>query len=425
LALIILFLFLSAVFSGSEIAYVSANKLRVELKKKRGTRRSRILAGWYDRPADFMSTMLVGNNIALVAFTSLISGSFAWLLTSVGAEEGVLNLLGETLILTLIVLVFGEYLPKTLFRLFADDALYFLAVPLRALQWLLYLPSRIMTGTSNQLLKLVFKRPAEELDNVLTRLDLENFVNESRALADEDTVVIDTKLFGNALNLADVRVSDCMVPRTEIQSVDVASTIDELEQKFLETRLSRILVVDGDMDEVLGYVHHQQLLTQPGEDLREMVLELTFIPEVTKVTDLLNKSIKEQLSIACVVNEFGDIAGVVTMEDLLEEIFGEIEDEFDDDAYIETVEEDGNYLFSGRLEIGYLNDKYELDLPEGEYHTLSGFVVTEAERVPEQNEELELSGFHCMMVEVSNTRIEMIRLRKQMETDEDGEISPT
>jgi CBS domain containing-hemolysin-like protein len=411
-----IFLFLSAIFSGSEIAYVSANKLRVELKKKRGTRRSRILAMWFDHPADFMSTMLVGNNIALVAFTSLMSGSFLWLLQPLGMADGLLNLLGETLLLTLIVLVVGEYLPKTLFRLYADDALYFFAVPLRALQLLLYVPSRIMTGTSNALLGLFFNRPAEELDTVLTRLDLENFVNESRVASDEDAVTIDTKLFGNALNLSEVRVSDCMVPRMEIQSVDVSISIDELEQKFLETRLSRILVIDGDMDQVLGYVHHQQLLNLP-ENLRDLVLEITFIPEVTRVTDLLNQSIKGQLSIACVVNEFGDIAGVVTMEDLLEQIFGEIEDEFDDDAYIEQTEENGSYTFSGRLEVGYLNDKYELDLPEGDYHTLSGFIVTEAERVPEQDESLELRGFQCKMIEVSNTRIEVVYLTKLAEED--------
>jgi len=208
-----------------------------------------------------MSTMLVGNNIALVAFTTLISGSFAWLIGP--TDGGMLTLLGETVILTLIVLVFGEYLPKTLFRLYADDALYLLAIPLRALQWLLYLPSLVMTGTSNALLSLFFKRPAEELDTVLTRLDLEKFVNESRVSADEDTIIIDTKLFGNALNLSEVRVSDCMVPRTEIQSMDVSATIDELEQKFQETRLSRILIIDGDIDQVLGYVHHQQLLKLP------------------------------------------------------------------------------------------------------------------------------------------------------------------
>ncbi|SEQ69827.1 hemolysin family protein [Neolewinella agarilytica] len=417
---IIFFLLLSALFSGSEIAYVSANKLRVELKKKRGTRRSKILAGWFDKPADFLSTMLVGNNIALVAFTSLITVPLTLMVAprlGLGDDSLWLLLVNSFLILP-IILVFGEYLPKTLFRLYADDALYFMAVPLRALQWLLYLPSRIMTSTSDMLLRFFFKRPSEELDTVLTRLDLENFVNESQSSSDEEVSGIDTKLFGNALNLGEVKVKDCMVPRTEIESVDVSASIDDLEARFLETHLSRLLVVDGDMDEVLGYVHHQQLLDLPTE-IKDIVLELTFIPEVARVTDLLDRSVKEQLSIACVVDEFGGIAGVVTMEDLLEEIFGEIEDEYDEDEYVEEVLEDDCFKFSGRLEIDYLNEKYDLGLPEGEYHTLSGFVVTEAERVPEQDESLVLKGFRLRMLEVSNTRIEVIHLKQESETEAD------
>ncbi|MBC6996695.1 hemolysin family protein [Neolewinella lacunae] len=416
--LILLSLVLSALFSGAEISYVSANKLRVELKKKRGTRRSRILARWFDQPAEFLSTMLVGNNIALVAFTTLMSLPLSWLInTQLGIEGEATQLLLSTVLITLIVLVFGEYVPKTVFRLFADDALYFFALPLRGLQWLLYLPSLIMTKTSNWLLKLVFNRPGEELDTVLTRLDLENFVNESQASSDEETNGIDTKLFGNALNLHDVRVRDCMVPRTEIQSIDVAASLDDLAAKFQETRLSRLIVTDGEIDAVLGYVHHQQLLKLP-ESLASMVMELTFVPEVARVTDVLNRSIKEQLSIACVVDEFGSISGVITMEDLLEQIFGEIEDEYDDDEYVEEVLEDGVFRFSGRLEIDYLNEKYNLNLPEGDYHTLSGFVVTEAERVPEENDELELKGFHLRMLEVSNTRIEVLELRFGPEENE-------
>ena len=416
---ILFFLLLSAVFSGSEIAYVSANKLRVELKKKRGTRRSKILARWYDQPANFLSTMLVGNNIALVVFTSLIDEPLTGLVAPLlGVDEGSLWLLLVNSVLILpIVLVFGEYVPKTLFRSFADDALYLMAVPLRALQWLLYLPSRVMTGTSNALLQLVFKRPSEELDTVLTRLDLENFVNESNASTDEDTGGIDAKLFGNVLNLGEVKVRDCMIPRTEIQSVDISATLEELEARFVETRLSRLIVVDGDIDEVRGYVHHQQLMKFP-ESVREMVLDLTFVPEVRRVTDLLDRSIKDQLSIACIVDEYGGVSGLVTMENLLEEIFGEIEDEYDHIEHLEEALPDGSYRFSGRLEVDYLNEKYALGLPEGEYHTLSGFVVTEAERVPEQDESLELKGFRMVMEEVSNTRIETILLRREV-TEED------
>jgi putative hemolysin len=410
-------LLLSALFSGSEIAYVSASKLRVELMKKRSNRRSRILTDWFEHPADFLSTMLVGNNIALVAFTSLITVPLTSLISPFfPVENEVVMILANTMIITVVVLIFGEYLPKTLFRLYAEDALYFFALPLRGLQWLLYLPSRVMTGTSDWLLRLFFKQPSEELETVLTRLDLENFVNESNP-SDEETG-IDTKLFGNALKLYDVRVRDCMVPRTEIQSIDVMASIEELEEQFRETRLSRLLVVDGDMDGVLGYVHHQQLLEFP-ESIQSMILDLTFVPEVARVTDLLNQSVKEQLSIACVVDEFGDIAGLVTMEDLLEEIFGEIEDEYDKDEYIEQAREDGSFLFSGRLEINYLNEKYGFDLPEGDYHTLSGFIVTEGERVPEQDESFELKGFHLRMVEVTNTRIEVVYLRPPVEEEDE------
>jgi CBS domain containing-hemolysin-like protein len=406
---IIACLLLSALFSGSEIAYVSANKLRVELKKKRNNTRSRILTRWFERPAQFLSTMLVGNNIALVAFTSLITVPLTYLFASyLGISSELVLLLINTLTITLIVLIFGEYVPKTIFRMYSDNALYFWALPLRFLQALLYLPSVIMTTVSDWVLRLFFKRPSEELDTVLTRLDLENFVNRSQT-SEEQEAAIDTKLFGNALNLADVRIRDCMVPRTEIETIDVSATVAELEQKIIDTHLSRIIVIDGDADNVLGYVHHQQLLEFP-ETVRQCILELTFIPEVARVADVLDRAVKEQLSIACVVDEFGNIAGIVTMEDLLEEIFGEIEDEYDEDDYVEVDEGNGYYKFSGRLEISYLNDKYEIGLPEGDYQTLSGFIVTTAERVPDQDESLELEGFNFRMLEVSNTRIEVVHL---------------
>ncbi len=406
---IITCLLLSALFSGSEIAYVSANKLRVELKKKRNNTRSRILTRWFERPAEFLSTMLVGNNIALVAFTSLMTVPLTYLVNSfLGIETEIVVLLLNTLFITIIVLIFGEYVPKTIFRMYSDNALYFWALPLRALQALLWLPSVVMTTTSNWLLRLFFQRPSEELDTVLTRLDLENFVNRSQT-SEEQEAAIDTKLFGNALNLGDVRLRDCMIPRTEIESIDVSASVEELEQKFIDTHLSRLIIVDGDMDNVLGYVHHQQLLEFP-DTIRQCILDLTFVPEVARVADLLDRSVKEQLSMACVVDEYGGIAGLVTMEDLLEEIFGEIEDEYDEDDYVDLDEGNGYYKFSGRLEISYLNEKYKLGLPEGDYQTLSGFIVTTAERVPDQDESLELEGFNFRMLEVSNTRIEVVHL---------------
>ena len=409
-------LLLSALFSGSEIAYVSANKLRVELKKKRGTKKSQIMARWYDRPADFLSMMLVGNNSALVAFTKLITVPITVVVvTYLGITSDIWQLLLNTLIITLIVLVFGEYLPKTLFRLYADDALYFFAYPIRGLQWLLYIPSKVMTGVSNLILRAFVSNPGDDLDDVLTRLDLENFVNESSS-GDEEAGGIDTRLFGNALNLKDVRVRDCMIPRNEIVAIDISASVDELEEKFREHKLSRVLVFRDDVDEILGYVHHHQLLSMP-ERLEDIVLDIKFLPEVARVTDVLHDTVKEQFSIACVVDEFGGLSGVVTMEDVLEEIFGEIDDEHDDDTYVEQTLPNDEYIFSGRLEISYLNEKYDLDLPEGDYQTLSGLAVLASERVPEQGERIGVKGYQLTMVEVSHTKIELIRLKHQ-EDDE-------
>lgn len=412
---IIIFLVLSALFSGSEIAYVSSNKLRVELKKKRDTFRSRILAGWFDHPASFIGTMLVGNNAALVAFSTMTTTLLGvTLIPTLGLENDMAILLVNTLVITLVVLVFGEFLPKTLFRLFSDDALYFFAVPLRGLQLFLYPFSKLMTGLSSRLMGLFFSQPSEALDNVLTRSDLESFVMDGNGKHEE---AIDTELFGKALNLHDVRVRDCMIPRTEIQSIDADAPIHELEEKFKETRLSRLLVVEGEIDELLGYVHHHSLLSYP-ETIRQCIMEIKFVPEVTKVTDMLNDTVNQGVSIACVVDEFGGISGIVTMEDLLEQIFGKIEDEYDDDEYVDVQESEDTFRFSGRIELSYLRDKYQLRFPDGDYQTLSGYLVSANERVPEQDEKIVLDGYRFELLEVSNTRIEVLRLARLKEQDD-------
>ncbi len=408
IAIILLFLFLSALFSGSEIAFISANKLRIELKKKKGATRGNILAKFYDDPASFLGTMLVGNNIALVVFTimmtSLLHGYYETFFTN-----SFVLLLVDTLIITIVVLIFGEFLPKTLFRLYADDILYFLAYPLKLIQFLLLIPSWIMGKLSNFILKLVFKPTTETDEAAFTRIDLENFINDSQTDAEND---IDKELFGKALNLKETRVRDSMVPRPEIESIDVSASVEELEKLFIETKLSRIVIVDGEIDNVLGYVHHQQLLSQP-KNIRSILLEIPFVPEVMRVTDLMNKLIKENMSIACVVDEFGSISGVITLEDILEEIFGEIEDEHDEEEHIEKEISDTEWVFSGRLEIDYLNEKYEgIKLPEGEYQTLSGYLVMTTETIPEQGAEIELNDYLFILELVSDTKIETVKVVK-------------
>lgn len=408
--LILFFLSLSALFSGSEIAFVSSNKLRVELKKQRATLRSSILAAWFEKPGQFLSTMLVGNNIALVIFSTLSTQLLQVHLIPWLALEGEIPvILANTLVITLIVLVFGEFIPKAIFRLFSDDALYFLALPLRALQWSLYLPSLVMTKSSEWVMGLFYKRPSEELDNVLTRIDLENFVKESSQSGDEEG--IDKELFAKALKLHDIRLRECMIPRTEIKNIDVNASIAALEEEFRITKLSRLIVTEGDIDNVLGYVHHQSLLSAP-KSIRDCILEIGFVPEVSRVTDMLEASVSKQMSIACVVDEFGSVSGIVTMEDLLEQIFGDIEDEYDEDEYLDLQIDEDTYHFSGRLEVSYLREAYGLKIPEGDYQTLSGYLVTAAERIPEEGESIEMDGFRFELLSVTNTRIETLRLIK-------------
>ncbi|MDX1666608.1 MAG: hemolysin family protein [Saprospiraceae bacterium] len=407
---IVLFLLLSALFSGSEIAFVSANKLRVELKKKKGVRRGGILAHFYDYPASFLSTMLVGNNIALVVFTFLMTKLLdPYVSQWFGADF--LLLFANTIIITVIVLIFGEFLPKTLCRLYADDVLYILAYPLRFLQILLYIPSWIMTRLSERLLSLVTLVPPETTETVFTRLDLERFIIDSPEHEEE----IDRELFGKALNLKEVRVRECMVPRPEIENIDIRASVAELEQLFNETKLSRLIVTEDDIDNVLGYVHHQQMLKSP-RSIEPLVMEISFVPEVMRVTDLLSRFIKERISIACVVDEFGGVAGIITLEDILEEIFGEIEDEHDQEEYVETRISENEYIFSGRLEIDYLNEKYpELNFPEGEYHTLSGYLVMTTQEIPEQGGIIILNGYKYVLELVSDTKIETIRVVRMSE----------
>lgn len=408
--LILLFLLLSALFSGSEIAFVSANKLRIELKKNKGSRRGAILAHFYEKPADFLGTMLVGNNIALVIFTTMLSKVLEPLFIDyLGIENALVILLSTTILITIVVLIFGEFLPKTLFRLFADDVLYFLAYPLRFLQWLLWLASWVMIRCSNLFLKVFFKSEVSQVENALTRVDLGDFIQSSITEENDD---IDTDLFHNVLQLREVKVKECMIPRPEIEDVDVNDSIDDLEQVFRETKLSRLIVTENDIDNVLGYVHHAQMLKNP-KNIRRLILNIPFVSETMRAQVLMNRFIKTGTTIACVVDEYGGVAGIITLEDILEEIFGEIEDEHDQEEYIETQVSDKEFIFSGRLEIDYLNEKYEvLNFPEGEYETLSGYLITTIETIPEQNAEIILEGYKFILELVSDTKIETIRIVK-------------
>ena len=411
---IILSLILSALFSGTEIAYISANKLNIELKRKKGGRRGTAMANFYENPSEFLATMLVGNNIALVIFTILMQKLMDPYLTQF--IDGGLLLFINAIIVTIIVLIFGEFLPKTLFRLFANNLMYFLTYPLVFFKFILAIPSWTMTKMSEMMMKYVFKTTAETVDPTFTRLDLQNFIEGSRSEdADEE---IDKELFQKALELKNSKLRTTMIPRTEIACVDINDSIEDLSTMFQESNHSRLIVIDNDIDNVVGYVHHQQMLKNP-KSIKNIMLDIPFVPESMRARVMMNKFIKERTNIGLVVDEYGGTAGIITLEDILEEIFGEIEDEHDYEEHIETVINDREFLLSGRLEIDYLNEKYEqLEFPTGDYETLSGYIINNEQSIPDKGAELEMDGYKFILELVSDTKIETIRVIKLETTDE-------
>jgi CBS domain containing-hemolysin-like protein len=312
-----------------------------------------------------------------------------------------------TVISTLVMLLLGEFLPKIIFRLYANRALLLVAYPMIIFQWILRFPAWLMMAAANFLLKYVFRAKSGDVQDAYTRLDLQDFVEGSLS-RDDDSMEAD--MFKNALQLKNLKARECMVPRTEIVHVDIDWGLDELKKQFLETRHSRILISEGDIDNLLGYVHHQSLLNGK-EDIRSMIIPIQYFPEVTSVLDIMTTFTRQQNNIAVVVDEFGGTAGIITLEDIAEEIFGEIEDEHDQEVHTEEMVSETEFLFSGRLEIDYLNDKYpQLKFPEGEYETLSGYIVMTSGTIPETGDELELDDYKFIFEKVSDKKIELVRV---------------
>ena len=424
---IAIFLLLSGLFSGSEIAFLSANKLRVELLGNNGTRQGRIVYGFFSKPSQFLGILLVGNNIALVIFSELFSEKLEPFFQQFIPFSNLGLLLSSTLVITIIVLIFGEFLPKSIFRLYSDKILLALAFPLKFIEFILILPARIITSFSNIILTRFFGAELENDQEVFTRLDLENFIKSSNTTAEEE---IDTELFEKALHLREVRVRECMVPRNEIVGLDITSSISELIEAFKSSKHSRVLIYEDDIDNILGYTHHQQLMKGP-KTVRKVCNKLPYVPESMHVRQLMNQFIKNNISIACVVDEFGGTAGIITLEDILEEIFGEIADEHDAPDYINEQLDEFTYRFSGRLELDQITEKYpELSFPSGDYHTLSGYLVMTTENIPEAAGEIYLENYKFIIEAVTNTKIETILLivlnnEEQDHTDSKEETTET
>ncbi|MDZ4747876.1 MAG: hemolysin family protein [Saprospiraceae bacterium] len=404
--IIFLTLALSAFFSGTEIAFITANKLGVEIERDKGTRRSKLISGFYNQPKKFLSTILVGNNIVLVIYTYSMTLLIEPVIVSFIPSE-VLRLIIVILVSSLIILLVGDYFPKIIFRTFANRTLMLVSYPVVFFQWALKLPVWVMLSVSNLLMKYVFRVPINHVEDVFTRLDLQDYV-EGSLNRDQDELEAD--MFKNALQLKNLKARECMVPRTEIVHVDLEDGVEELKKIFIETRHSRILVSNRDIDNILGYIHHQTLLQEPM-GIEKMIIPIQHIPEVTSVLDIMTMFTRQKNNIAVVVDEFGGTAGIITLEDITEEIFGEIEDEHDQEDYLEEKISETEYLFSARLEIDYLNSKYPaLKFPIGEYETLSGYIVMTSGAIPELDQDFELDDYRFVIEKVTDKKIEEVRV---------------
>lgn len=411
--LIILALIFSAFFSGIEIAYVTANRLKIELLKKQGTFTGRMLGVTTASPSRFLATMLVGNNIALIVLGIIMAKLLEPLIAAqlpASINNELVVILIQTLITTLIVLFVGEFIPKALFRLNPDGALKLFALPMFIIYWLLFPLVQLVVSFTHVVLRLLFKIDFSEDPFVFSHVDLDHFINQFVKNKEEESKEVNTDILERAIYLREVRAKECMIPRTEIEGIDVTSTMEELREVFVKTHLSRIIIYDDTIDNILGYVHHFDLLKKPAA-IRDILFPMKVIPESMLAKDILNLFMRDHKSVCWVVDEFGGTSGIVTLEDVLEEIFGEIKDEHDTEQFVEKQIYEDEFIFSGRLEIDYLNEKYHINLPEGEYETLAGFILTHHENIPEKGEEIVIGNFRFRILSVSETRVETIRVK--------------
>lgn len=399
-------------FAGTEIAFISVNKLNIELRKKQGTFSGRILSRFMEDPAEFIGTSLIGVNITLVVYGLLmtrLTGPFFDSLPAPLNSEYV-HLVLDTLVATIVVLFFAEFLPKAIFRAKAERALTLLSFPMLIMYYLLYPLAKVFVAISEFILKYLFNVRIKENQKVFNRVDLEVFVKQSLHGHENDSGEVNTELFENALYLVNVKVRKCMIPRNEIEAVDITTPVADVRKKFIDTKLSKILVYDSTVDNIVGYLHHLDLNRRP-KLIKEVLHKISAVPEAMSAVDLMNRFTRERKSIAWVIDEFGGTAGIVTMEDVLEEIFGDINDEYDIQEHVEKQISENEYIFSGRLELEYLNEKYDFELDTAESETLSGYIIQNHETIPKIKERIIIDHYEFDILLVTDTRIETVKMK--------------
>ena len=417
---IIASLLLIGFFSGIEIAFVSANKLSVELNRKQGTYSGKIWGAYSDKPTRFIGTTLVGVNIVLVIYGlligSMLSPVWNWIAAqlspSLSGYVKYIKLFVETVISTLILL-FVEFMFKAFFRarnneLLSSGIISFIA---SFFYWLLSSTAAFFVNTAEWMLRHLFDVKLNEKKEIFSKVDLEHFLQQSKNHEEEDNNEINKELFENALSLSEVKLGQCLIPRREIEGVNSNTTIEEVKNKFIHTQLSKLVVYENNIDNITGYVHQLDLFKNPAT-LKEVLLPIPTVPKSMSATDLMNKFSKERKSIAWVIDEFGGTAGIVTMEDILEEIFGDIRDEYDTEEFVEKQLSGNEFIFSGRLELDYITEKYKLQFPGEEgAETLSGYIIQNHETIPKQKDRIIFGHYEFDILNVSDTRIETVKVK--------------
>lgn len=413
ISIIILCLILCAFFSGMEIAFISSNKIYLEIEKKQDNFLSRILTKLTENPSKLIAAMLIGNNIALVIYGFFMGELLMRWIESFGYHlSSIIDLLIQTVLSTLIVLITAEFLPKVFFQIYANTLIKFFAVPAYAFYILFYFISTFFIWVSDFVLKKFFKTEGDQVQIYFSKVELGNYITEQMStVEDNEEVDSEIQMFQNALEFSGVKARDVMSPRTEIVAIDLHDSIDELNKLFIETGYSKIVVYESSLDDIVGYVHSFDLFKKPVS-IKEIVILVEFVPETIYIKDAMNLLTKKRKSVAVVLDEYGGTSGIITIEDIVEELFGEIEDEHDsEEELIEKELGNGTYLFSARFDVEYLNQTYKLQIPERDsYGTLGGFIVDFTKEIPQKGAVIFIGIFHFVIEEATNKKIELVKM---------------
>ncbi|BDU24527.1 MULTISPECIES: hemolysin family protein [unclassified Flavobacterium] len=412
ISIIIICLILAAFFSGMEIAFISSNKIYLEIEKKQDDFLSRILTKLTENPSKFIAAMLIGNNVALVVYGFFMGD----LILNWMAHFGLVfsdwwNVLVQTLLATFVVLLTSEFFPKVFFQIYANSLIKILALPAYLFYRLFYYISTFFIWIADFVLSKFFKTEGNQIQ-LFSRIELGNYITEQMSTVEEDEEVdSEIQIFQNALEFSGVKARDIMTPRTEIVDIDLFDTVDDLKALFVETGYSKIIISQNSLDDIVGYVHSFDLFKKPAT-IKSVLMTVEFVPETILIKDVLTLLIKKRKNVAVVLDEYGGTSGIITIEDIVEELFGEIEDEHDlDEELIEEEIGEGKYLFSTRLDVEYLNETYKLMIPEEDsYGTLGGFIVNHTKEIPQKGDKIVIDKYHFFIKEASNKKIELVKL---------------